>query len=664
MARKLTCPACAAVFAMAKDVRGKKLFCPSCGASLLGTSAGVTTKGNEPPQSAPARSWGFLLLLFVVLLLVLPAGLTVYLVSRGHSGGQQRNKDGGDSQQGQEVVKRDQQAPLDGDESSRQEKGDAKPETPEGDSKLVAEKEDAETLHRILGHDLHPNPPVAGDPPRGKHLTGPKELFTAEPKPPEIKLPPPDLPSPLQETKLPPPDLPKPPEVKLPPADPPKPPQETKRPPPDLSKPTPAADALFEKRLARSEADLRRELEKVPELRLLSDLEFKSGEEAGKVAALQGRQALSGYLFDVRLQQTLYQKGLKAGLPLRSGPATRLDARSALAVQTVSKELRNLGFVSVPAVSSQIRLPNGGLPPTAKIDDFKKWCDDNQVEKYGGALATLLQMLQIEDEPIRLILVREMAKSKIQGATAVLANRALTDTSAEVRKAAVAALKKRPAAQYQSILLQGFTYPWPPLADHAAEALVTLEAKEAVPQLVKLLDQPDPALPFLVKTTRQRAVREMVRLSHLRNCYLCHPASSLPTDGMIRGIAPMPGQPMPPPYEMGMGPATVPNGNFLRADTIFLRQDFSTNLMVKDAAPWPDEQRFDFVVRQRVLPPAKELETEAKTPNAGFPQREALTYTLRKLTGKDGGDSKEKWEELLFLTKDDKDKDSESAKEK
>jgi hypothetical protein len=423
MARKLTCPACAAAFALAKDVRGKKLFCPNCGVSLLGTSTGVT-KGNERPQPAPARRWGFLLLLLVVLLLLLPAGLTVYLATRGH-------KDDGDSQQGQEVVKRDQQIPLDGDESSRQEKGDAKSETPDVDSKLPAEKEDAEALHRILGHDLHPNPPIAGDPPRGKPLLGPAELLPAVPKPPEIKPPPPDLPKPPKETK----------------------------PPADLPKPTP--DALFEERLARSEADLRRELEKVPELRLITDLEFKAAEEADKVATLRGRTSVTGYLFDVRLQQTLYQKGLKAGLPLRNGPATRLDARTALAVQTVSKELRNLGFVSVPGVSPQIRLPNGGLPPKAKIDAFKRWCDDNRVEKYAGALATLLQMLQIEDEPTRLVLVREMGKSTTQGASVVLANRALTDTSAKVRKAAVAALKKRPAAQYQSILVQGFTYPWP-----------------------------------------------------------------------------------------------------------------------------------------------------------------------------------------------------------
>jgi hypothetical protein len=359
---------------------------------------------------------------------------------------------------------------------------------------------------------------------------------------------------------------------------------------------------------------------------------------------------------NLQVQQAMYQKGLKAGLPLLAGQLTRLDVPTAAAVQTVSKELRTMGFVSIPGANSQIRLPTGGFrtigattiaggSPKEKVDAFKKWCDENRVEKYPGALATLLQMLQVEDEVIRLLLVREMARSKVKGTGVVLAMRALTDTSPKVRQAAVAALKKRPASEYQRILLQGFTYPWPPIADHAAKAMATLELKDAVPQLVKLLDMPDPARPVYHPKARKWAVREMVRLNHMRNCLLCHPPATSMTDGLVQGAVPIIGQPLP------LGGYAAGNGNSVRADTTFLRQDFSLCLPVKDAAPWPDEQRFDFVVRQRVVPMDKEA--DANPPSASFPQREALTYTLRKLTGKDAGDSRQKWETMLGITSTD-----------
>jgi formylglycine-generating enzyme required for sulfatase activity len=112
MALNLTCPACAAVFALADDSRGKKAFCPKCGQPLVVTSAGVAKEnerpnlaleadeaasrggpgiGKEQPKSAPARRWGclFLLLLGVPLLflcVLLPGGVLAYLfVERGSS---------------------------------------------------------------------------------------------------------------------------------------------------------------------------------------------------------------------------------------------------------------------------------------------------------------------------------------------------------------------------------------------------------------------------------------------------------------------------------------------------------------------------------------------------------------------------------------------------
>jgi outer membrane biosynthesis protein TonB len=501
---------------------------------------------------------------------------------------------------------------------------------------------------RILGHGLHPDPPPVEQhyekseasqeipAPVPEMLPAPKKL-PADPKPPEVKPPVsvkpaevPDPPRPREDTR----------------------PKVAEKPP----VPKPDANAEFEKRLARSESDLRDELAKAPELRVLTDLEVKMLREAGGAGGVRPNPLANGLAVSLQQQQAMYQKGLKAGLPLRAGPTTRLDAKTALAVQTVSKELRDMGFVSIPGATSQVRLATGrvlrvgattiaGGSPKEKVDAFKTWCDENRVEKYPGALATMLQMLQVEDEVIRLLLVREMARSKVPGSSVVLAMRALTDPSPKVRQAAVTALKKRPASEYQRVLLQGFAYPWPPVADHAAQAMATLDLKDSAPQLVKLLDMPNPSQPVFDPKTRKRTVREMVRLNHMRNCLLCHPPAASKNDGLVHGTIPIPGQPLPPAYYAER------NGNAVRADTTFLRQDFSLSLPVENTAPWPDEQRFDFVVRQRVVPADKEV--EAKPAGASFPQREALTYTLRKLTGKDGGDSRQKWEQLLGIKSSD-----------
>ena len=68
--------------------------------------------------------------------------------------------------------------------------------------------------------------------------------------------------------------------------------------------------------------------------------------------------------------------------------------------------------------------------------------------------------------------------------TEALTQRALFDTAHEVREAAVKALQNRPRPEVRRLLLAGFRYPWAPVADHAAEAVVALEDTGAVPALL------------------------------------------------------------------------------------------------------------------------------------------------------------------------------------
>jgi hypothetical protein len=416
-----------------------------------------------------------------------------------------------------------------------------------------------------------------------------------------------------------------------------------------------SADSDIEKRLQSSEEDLRQELQSVPELRLFSDLtvaDFRDREKKDERAVRGLPRDQIDFAYNMQLNKYMRQAGIKEGLPLLSGPTCQLDPVTASTVQTLSSTLRSMGFSSVPGTPVRVISRSNGRvfnvsgtttkngTPKEKIEAFKEWCDVNSVEKFRGALATLLQVLQVEDVPMRLLLVRELAKALGAETTAALAKRAMVDLSPDVRQAAVDELEKRPAGQYVPVLLKGLRYPWPPVADHAALALRKLKPKGAVPKLVELLDQPDPTLPILDKRTQKPVVRELVRLNHMRHCLLCHAPSANTKDGLVRGLVPIPGQPLPKLYYAGQ------TGNFVRADITFLRQDFSDNLPVAVSAPWPKEQRFDFVTRIRPVSPEERAKSTSTKPGY-YPQRDAVLYALRGITGKDVGDSSDEWRKTL-----------------
>src|SRR5205823_893639 len=136
----------------------------------------------------------------------------------------------------------------------------------------------------------------------------------------------------------------------------------------------------------------------------------------------------------------------------------------------------------------------------------------------------LMQMLTHEDGLLRHLLVEILSEIKHRSATAALAQRATCDLDANVRAFAIEALRSRPSDDYTDVFLRALRHPQPMLADHAAEALVALNVKEAVPALVTMLKEPDPTAPYPCKEVRL-LVREVVRTNHLANCLLCHPPS-------------------------------------------------------------------------------------------------------------------------------------------
>jgi len=257
------------------------------------------------------------------------------------------------------------------------------------------------------------------------------------------------------------------------------------------------------------------------------------------------------------------------------------------------------------------------------LENDPKWLKPEMVP-------ALTQILMAEDAAWRMTLVRMLKQIDGPEASRALADRALFDLNAGVRASAVATLKHRPREEYTDRFLSAFRHPWTPASEHAAYALATLDRSDLEPQLRELLDQPDPMAPV----TKRVGIRDvtvapqLVRVNHLRNCTYCHPVSSSESD-LVRGAAPDWDAPLPQRY-YGQSSEQI----FVRADMVYLRQDFSVSMPVGDTETrndWPREQRFDFFVCDRTV---SAEEAKAYVAPATYPQREAVKTVLARFEKK------------------------------
>jgi hypothetical protein len=288
----------------------------------------------------------------------------------------------------------------------------------------------------------------------------------------------------------------------------------------------------------------------------------------------------------------------------------------------------------------------------------------------AGRVAAIMQILAPESAAVRVGLVQYLSKIPHIDATQALAKLALFSPEVEVQVAAIKSLKLRNEKDYAPLLMRGFRYPLPEVAKRAADALVRLECGNVVPQLVGLLDDPDPRVPVNKEVDGQQVIQvsEIVRVNHHRNCMMCH--APAPLDGnetadpnrgdprlpsvSLAAQVPLPSQPLPSISDGGYGgnsnrsPAIM-----VRFDVTYLRQDFSLMMPVRDAAPWPDMQRFDFLVRNRVLSPEEAedyRQQAAKAMGEGpTPYKRAVLFALRELTQREALPSSEAWRQLLAL---------------
>jgi hypothetical protein len=295
------------------------------------------------------------------------------------------------------------------------------------------------------------------------------------------------------------------------------------------------------------------------------------------------------------------------------------------------------------------------LATVAQEDKAQPRSDNAQHEHVTLArIAALMQMLAPESPAMRLGLVKYLTGVAHVEATRALARLAIFSAEGGVRQAAIDALKVRRERDYTDVLVQGLHYPLPAVAKRASEAIVQLERKDLLPQLVDLLEEPDPRAPMAKEDgdKKRTVVRELVRVNHHRNCMLCHaPGNSgnVSAEALTAGI-PVPNEPLNPPsfgYQ-----SSVPD-ILVRIDVTYLRQDFSMMQAVADANPWPEMQRFDFLVRTREVneeeAAAYRKALEKREPGEVTPYQRAALSALRELTGKDGEPTPEAWRKLLKL---------------
>jgi HEAT repeats len=327
---------------------------------------------------------------------------------------------------------------------------------------------------------------------------------------------------------------------------------------------------------------------------------------------------LNGREEDGFLKAALKARPDLAGLPVAMGAACRTTGERA-------KAFKNAAVAVQSAMGSALL----GGPGT----------DEVQAERfYRAHLAVVEQVMPAHEPPARKALIRALASVPSPEATRALARLAVFSPDKAVRAAAVEALAVRREEDSTEVLAAGLRYPWPGVAENAASAIAKLKRKDLAPQLRAMLTAPDPRGPRAeaVCGRRETVAYELVRVNHLRNCLLCHaPAERGKTEEeALVAEVPVPAGSLP---DTSAGYGLSRSNLLVRVDVTYLRQDFSSVQEVKDwsANSWPPKQRFDFLLRRRVLGAAEGADLRKRLAAGESPYHRAAALALRELGERD-----------------------------
>jgi len=334
------------------------------------------------------------------------------------------------------------------------------------------------------------------------------------------------------------------------------------------------------------------------------------------------------------------------GLPFLMGNDCRTETRDAQVfaetVAIVGRQLHEIASrdpeaAAIPNAEYTEKLIWGDFPDVlANRGDAKsKRHQATKSELDRAAGTALTQMLPTRPALWRAGYAKHLGTIADRRATEALAKLTLFAPEQLVREAAIKALKARPVAEYDKLLVAGLRYPLPEVMHRAADALIKLQCKTVLTDLVDELEQPDPRAPR--KLNDVMTVREVVRVNHHRNCALCH-APAVQKDvplGVLTAPVTLPQETMRGYGFGGQSPET-----FVRVDITYLRQDFS--LVQGDA-------RFDYFVRTRKLTPSEATDHAKLVAKIGTrPNHMAAQRALAALVGQTPDDpTAAGWRRLL-----------------
>ena len=396
--------------------------------------------------------------------------------------------------------------------------------------------------------------------------------------------------------------------------------------------------------------------------KLAKDRKQKSKSELLIGAFLRGETGLSATqakIHEIRaeafepLRELLLKRPDLEGLPLVMGKECHMDSSSASAMDRVSRSVGD-AISNFDAFGSRDISQNDDVRLAVIMEAVKNEIErcfnstnsDGQSRRSDGeqVLRTIDQILQIDHPRLRLELVETLRQIESPASIEMLVKRAKYDLVPEIRQAATNALSDYSNEKFRGQLLDGLKYPWHIVAQHSAEALVRLDDQDAVPELVEMLKLANPSLPKKVDEDVY-VQRELVAVNHMQNCMLCH-APSRAEEDLGRGLSPSWDRPVPRKYYRS--PPDPTTRAFVRADIVYLRQDFSALQTVVNNGFWPKEQRFDYLVQNKKMNEEhaqKAIKKITKQPNLN---REAIVYALRELTDQQpADDSYETWLTVL-----------------
>jgi hypothetical protein len=349
-------------------------------------------------------------------------------------------------------------------------------------------------------------------------------------------------------------------------------------------------------------------LEAVPQL---SKEEWKKRKASDVAAAIHlDRKVEDGYL-----KTLLATRPDLAGLPFAMGGKCRTTGERAKAFKDAVTAIRSQSKSFVSEINNE----------------------DEREHVYQAHIAAIHQVMPAEDSSTKNSLLRTLSAVPRPEATRMLARMAVFSTDDSIRTAAIEALTVRREADATDVLVAGLSYPWPGIAENAADAIVKLKRRDLIPQLEAMHTASDPRGPRTEELNgRQETVaHELVRVNHLQNCQLCHApaeAGKTPSEALT-ALMPIPSIPLTGEgdgdgggYGQPPSPSAPPSPIVVRVDVTYLRQDFSTMQRVSEwtADSWSPIQRFDFLVRRRVLTPAEAADLRTRLQGESPYQRAAV----------------------------------------